>query len=143
MKTEFRAIVLSGLDKQIPAMRQAQLTVAVPTRGWLRAIRESLGMAQRSVGAAMGMKQQAYRLLEQREMLGAATIDTLRRAANALDCDFVYFLVPKQRSGRTFSDLAATHDPQYSNRLATEHSMALEGQGLRVEEPGAPDLPAP
>jgi predicted DNA-binding mobile mystery protein A len=131
MNPEIRNVLIRGLDEQIPSMQQAQGAVTVPMRGWLRAIREALGMTQKEVGVAMGMRQQAYRLVEGREMRGAVTIETLRRAAGALDCELVYFLMPRQSAARTFGELAAVHDPSRENQRATEHSMALEGQDVR------------
>jgi predicted DNA-binding mobile mystery protein A len=141
MNHEIRQVLLEGLDRQVPAMRQTQTMVPAPSRGWLRAVREALGMTQRSVGAAMGIKQQGYRLVEGREARGAVTIDTLRRAADALDCELVYFLVPKQEAAPTFTSLASAHDHSHSNKRATEHSMKLEGQGKPVEIPPKPNQP--
>jgi predicted DNA-binding mobile mystery protein A len=135
MNSGIRDIILKGLDKQIPAMQQAKNDVAMPVRGWLRAIREAFGITQKDAGIKMGMRQQGYRLVEEREIRGAVTIDTLRRAADALDCELVYFLLPKKGAARTFSDLAISHDPSHENRRATEHSMMLEGQGTRPANP--------
>ena len=143
MNGEIRNVLIRGLDEQIPLMQQAQNAIKVPMRGWLRAIREALGVTQKEVGVTMGMKQQAYRLVEGREMRGAVTIDTLRRAAGALDCELVYFLVPKQSAGRTFGELAAALDPSHENRRATEHSMALEGQDVRPADSPKLDQAAP
>ena len=43
----------------------------------------------------MGLSQPAVTQLERSEVAGRAHLDTLRRAAEALDCDFVYALVPR------------------------------------------------
>jgi predicted DNA-binding mobile mystery protein A len=135
MNDEIRTVILKGLDRQVPAMQQARNDVVMPARGWLRAVREAFGITQKNAGTKMGMRQQAYRLVEEREMRGAVTIDTLRRAADALDCELVYFLLPKHGAASTFSDLATSHDPSHENQRATDHSMMLEGQGTRPANP--------
>jgi predicted DNA-binding mobile mystery protein A len=143
MNIEFRDVLIEGLDHQVSTMRQVQNALAVPARGWLRAIREAIGLTQREAGERIGTKQQPYSLLEKREMRGAVTIDTLRRAAGALDCELVYFLIPKQGAASTFGELADAHDPSRANRRATEHSMTLEGQGVRPTNPPIRDQPSP
>lgn len=139
MKTEMRAVLLKGLDEHLPTMR----TFPVPARGWLRAVRDALGLSQRQVAKKLGMRQQPYAAMEEREKGGTVTLETLERAAGALDCDLVYYLVPKPGLAQTFTELAAKHDPAQAHRRATEHSMALEGQGaVKSKQPrrgqGAP-----
>jgi predicted DNA-binding mobile mystery protein A len=100
-----------------------------PTKGWLRAARQALGLTQSQMAKKLGMKQQAYANIEVREQREKVTLETLRRAAGALDCDLVYAFVPKKAVAPTFSELAARYDSGLAMRNATEHSMALEGQG--------------
>ena len=135
--------MLKALDRQIPAMRQIFPALAVPSKGWLRAVREAMGMSQRDVAAKIGIKQQPYAAFELREVKGTITIESLQRAAGALDCDVVYFLVPKQGVASNFSELAAQHDPGLEHLRATEHSMGLEGQGVGDLAPKKPEQDTP
>src|SRR5450755_849942 len=66
-----------------------------PPRGWIRAIREALGMSTTELAARMGISQSRIPELERGEVAGSVKLDTLGRAANALDCDLVYVLVPR------------------------------------------------
>src|SRR5262245_27532719 len=66
-----------------------------PPRGWVRAIRDALGMSSRQLANRMGQSQPAVTKLERSEASGGARLDSLRRAADALDCDLVYALVPR------------------------------------------------
>jgi DNA-binding XRE family transcriptional regulator len=81
MNAEIQTIILKGLDRQLPAMQQAHLGLEVPSKGWLRAVRGALGLTQRKVAAKLRMKQQPYAAIEEREMSGTVTLETLRRAA--------------------------------------------------------------
>jgi len=70
--------------------------------------------------------------LEQDEPSGALTLRTMRQVAEALDCTFVYALVPRsslEESVKTQVRLVAAERLQ---RVA--HTMLLEAQGLSAEE---------
>jgi len=123
-----RRSLIQVLDA-VPGATMASASTLVPSKGWLRAVREALGLTQSQMAKNLGMKQQAYANTEVREQKEKITLSTLRRAAGALDCDLVYALVPRKAVGSSFSELAAKQDPHYSMLRATEHSMALEGQG--------------
>ena len=66
-----------------------------PEHGWIREIRVALGMTSRQLAHRMGESQSAVSQLEQSEVSDRARLETLRRAADALDCNLVYTLVPK------------------------------------------------
>ncbi len=68
---------------------------ARPHRGWVRAIRDALGMSSTELAARMGISQQTVPSLERSELHDTIKLETLRRAAGALDCDLVYVLVPR------------------------------------------------
>src|SRR5450432_4858455 len=70
--------------------------LARPPRGWVRAVREALGMSTAAVAARLGITAGAVTRLEQSEAADRARLETLRRAADALGCDLVYLLVPRR-----------------------------------------------
>lgn len=133
MTPEHRKALVQALDVAITG-GIATASVNAPSKGWLRAARQSLGLTQSKAAKKLGIRQQAYANIEVREQKEKVTLETLRRAAGALDCDLVYAFVPKKAIAPTFSELASKHDPDLAMRRATEHSMALEGQGRRGEE---------
>ena len=67
-----------------------------PHRGWIRAIRDALGMSSTELAARMGVSQQTVAEFERSELQDTMKLETLRRAADALDCDLTYFLVPRR-----------------------------------------------
>ena len=69
-----------------------------PPHGWARAIREALGMSAAALAARMGTTAGAVTRLEQSEAGDRIRLDTLHRAADALECDLVYLLVPRRPS---------------------------------------------
>src|SRR3989338_4628511 len=67
-----------------------------PARGWIRAVREALGMSTAQLAKRMGVRQPSIVDLERSEEKGSIELATLRRVAEALDCTVAYALVPNQ-----------------------------------------------
>jgi predicted DNA-binding mobile mystery protein A len=67
-----------------------------PPAGWLRAIRKALGMTSGVLAGRLGVTASGARKLERAEAADAITLGTLRRVAEALDCDLQYALVPRR-----------------------------------------------
>jgi predicted DNA-binding mobile mystery protein A len=126
MSADIRAILLEGLQGKIEALNAARPAAARPARGWLRAVREATGLTQGDVAAKMAVKRQSYAQFEGAEEAGAISLASLRRAAEAMGCELVYFVVPRESVARTYADLAQIHDPAAMHLKATEHSMALK-----------------
>lgn len=124
------AIVRQGLDARLPELLNAQKSAVRPTRGWLRAVREAIGAKQEAVAKHMGVKRQTYARLEETETQGSLSLASLQKAAAAMDCEVVYYLVPKPALARNYTELASKHDPKFRHLQATEHSMALENQAV-------------
>lgn len=124
------AIVRKGLDERLPVLREATAAAVRPTRGWLRAVREAIGAKQGPIAQRMGVQRQSYARFETNEASGAISLNTLQKAADAMDCDVVYYLVPRPKVAMTYADLARRHDPKFKHLQASEHSMALEDQAV-------------
>jgi predicted DNA-binding mobile mystery protein A len=129
MESEIRSIILEGLEQKVAALNGVRSTASRPARGWLRAIREAIGLTQDGAASAMGVRRQSFAQFEKAEADETISLGSLSRAAAALDCEVVYFLVPKGQGDRTYVDLAAAHDPASAHRRATDHSMDLKGGG--------------
>lgn len=100
-----------------------------PARGWVSAVRSALGMTSRQLAARMGMRQPSLIALEKAEAAGTISLNTLRRAAEALDCELAYVLIPRTSLDETVRRRARAIAEAHV--AATSHSMDLEGQGIR------------
>ncbi len=106
----------------------AVLSLQRPPQGWIKAVREALGMTTAQLARRLGVSQPAVVLLEQSEALGHMKLETLARAAAALDCRLVYALVPNEPlEQRVQSRRREIAEQQLE---AVEHSMALENQSV-------------
>lgn len=128
--SDMKAIVRKGLDERLPILREATTAAIRPTRGWLRAVREAIGARQDAVAKRMSVQRQSYARLETTEARGTISLSTLQKAAAAMDCDVVYYLVPRAGVAKTYAELARRHDPKFKHLQASEHSMALEDQAV-------------
>lgn len=133
MRDEFRNLRLKQLDRTLEPFRAAR-RISRPQKGWLRAIREAVGISAGDLARTLGTSRQLPLQLEKAEAEDRITLKSLRTAANALDCDLVYALVPK---AGTMEELIENRARAQARKqvLGVEHSMALEDQAVgRIEE---------
>ena len=104
-----------------------------PPVGWLRAIRETLGMTSAALGQRLGITASGVRKLEQAEAADAITLATLRRMAEALDCELHYFLVPRQPLRQMRRRQALRQAQQWQERAGrTMAQEILRSSGTRL-----------
>lgn len=116
------------LDRRFSEIRETLRGAERPARGWIKAIREALGMTTAQLAARMGVAQPRIAELEKREAARVVTLQSLERAAEALDCRLVYIFVPKDSLEERINMRAeAVADLHLS---AVDHTMRLEKQGV-------------
>jgi predicted DNA-binding mobile mystery protein A len=130
MKTNFTELKLRQLDASLDRWRSADLPPRPPT-GWIKAIREGLGMAATHLASRLGVTTSTVTRLESSEADDTITLATLRRAAEALGCEVQYALVPKQSLAATLQSRATTLARR--QMAAVSHTMALEAQATAPE----------
>jgi predicted DNA-binding mobile mystery protein A len=99
-----------------------------PPAGWLRAIRQALGMTSAVLAARLEITASGVRKLEQAEATDAITLGTLRRVAEALDCDLHYMLLPRRPLREMKRRQAMRLAKQWQQRAG--RTMALEAQSI-------------
>jgi predicted DNA-binding mobile mystery protein A len=103
-----------------------------PVRGWIKAVRDALGMTTAQLAKRLGVTQPSVVAMEQSEAKGTIELATLRRVAEALDCTLVYALVPNKPLEVTVRGRARAF---LRRRLApVEHSMLLEDQVVKQND---------
>lgn len=122
-------IARTMLDRRLSPLRAERTRMTAPLGGWSKAIRTALGMTVQDLANRLGIAGSVLSRLEAREQKGTIQLDSLRRLADAMNCDLVYALVPRQ-------PLQEMVDQQRA-RAATELEaksrahMRLEGQEER------------
>lgn len=103
-----------------------------PVKGWIRAIRDALGMNGRQLADRLGEHRSRTKQIEKQELTGSLTLKTMRKTAESLDCIFVYGFVPRTSLEETVHFRAKQ---VAARRLArASHLMGLEDQALNTTE---------
>ena len=115
------------LDKRFVAF--APLANALrPEKGWIKAVREALGMTTAQLGKRLGVSQQRAAMVEKAEADGSITLKSLEQAAQTLGCRVIYVLYPEEPLTQTLRARAeAVADQQLR---AVEQTMRLEDQSV-------------
>jgi predicted DNA-binding mobile mystery protein A len=124
-----RLLPLQQVDKTLAPWHS--LPRSRPSGGWLRAVRQALGMTTRQLAKSVGVSQAAVVDAERTEAKGDITLATLQRYAAALDCELSYALVPK----RPLQEVVEERADRIARDqvLRVKHSMALEDQSTSKE----------
>lgn len=138
MKKELRQRARQRLDERLSSLNPPERFVP-PPKGWVRAIRDALGMTGLQLATRMKVRPQTVEAMEKSEVSGSIQLSTLRRAAEALDCTLVYALVPNS-SLEGAVKARARKIAERELRLVA-HTMKLEaqetgeaGKAERIEE---------
>ena len=127
MISNARQMARQNLDRRFASIGKIN-NFARPSRGWIKAIREALGMTAAQFGQRLGVTQQRALAIEQAEARNAITLDTLERSAQALGCRLVYTLVPHEPLEAMVKNQSLAAAKKQLER--TQHTMALEAQSL-------------
>jgi predicted DNA-binding mobile mystery protein A len=126
MRNDIHQRARQRLDERLRPLKPTD-RFQVPPKGWIRAVREALGMTGRQFARRLQVSPQSVDALEKSEAHGAIKIETLRRAAEALDCTLVYALVPNTSLEEAVRERARKLALRDLGRVA--HTMKLEAQG--------------
>lgn len=130
---------LNNMDWSLRKMRSKQIEKAViglsalsrPQTGWVKTIRETLGMNTRQLGERCGVTSERIIRIESDETQGRTTIATLEKLAKAMNCKFVYGFVPNSKIIE-FIEKTAENKARIQ-LMQTSHHMALEDQEVSKE----------
>lgn len=127
MQNTLRQRARQRLDERLASLKPENRLVP-PPKGWIRAIRDALGMTGPQFAARLKITPQSVGDIEKSEATGSIQLKTLSRAAEALGCTLVYALVPKTSLEDTVQVRARRIALAELQRVA--HTMKLEDQGV-------------
>jgi predicted DNA-binding mobile mystery protein A len=126
MRADIRQKARQRLDERLLPLKTSD-RFKNPPKGWIRAIRDALGMSGVQFARRLKVSPQSVDALEKSEANGTIKIETLRRAAEALGCTLVYALVPNSSLDASVQERARARALQDLGRVS--HTMKLEAQG--------------
>ena len=134
MKASIRSKARKELDNRLVSADpiRPETRYKPPSKGWVRAIRDALGMSSEQLARRVSLRSQSIDDWEKAEVNGSIQLRTLRRAADALDCTLVYALIPKS----TLEGLVQSRARNIAIRdlKRVSHTMKLENQATEVDD---------
>jgi len=131
MADGFKRLMRKQLQENLDSFADL-INKPLPKKGWIRTIREALGMSSYVLADRFGCSRVNITSMEQREKKKTISLETLEQAAQAMNCKLVYCFVPtepisilREKQARSI----AKKRIEFIN-----HSMKLEQQGLSKKQ---------
>lgn len=90
----FDTLALSLVEKRFNSIRKAAKDAKVKP-GWIHYTRQAMGMTLKKLAERAGVSKATVAQAERSEQQSKATIATMKKMAEAMNCEFVYAFVPK------------------------------------------------
>ncbi|MBL0311069.1 MAG: mobile mystery protein A [Bacteroidetes bacterium] len=119
-------LLIQQLNRKMAAYASLKQVAAPPT-GWIKAIRNALGMSLQQLGNKLSITKQSVQEIEQREKDGSITIKSLKEVARVMDMQLVYGFVPNDGSLDALIDRKAK-DLAKQIVMRSSQTMKLEDQ---------------
>jgi predicted DNA-binding mobile mystery protein A len=100
-----------------------------PPEGWLRTVRNALGMSGAELAKKMGVTRARVTQAEHAELAGGITLKSMQATAEAMGCRFVYAIIPPSEHIEDIITAQARKKAMAIVGTASTH-MALENQKL-------------
>lgn len=130
MKNQMRELHLKHVGSRLKAISN-QDKIGKPPMGWIRFIREALQMSSKALAKRVGVGPNTLSEAEKAEVMETITLKRLRKIADSLNCELVYYLLPRDEI-RTMVEQQARHLSLQKVMTAQSH-MELEDQAVSKE----------
>ena len=128
MKTHFtNELTLTQIDRRFEALRSMKDKSQV-REGWIKFMRNALGMTINDLAKLLSLSRIRVAQAERGEAEGKITIATLKKMAEAMDCEFIYSFVPKKDIRTAIHDKAVAKATEILS--TAELHMKLEDQAV-------------
>jgi len=124
MKAKHKKLAREQLNATLKRFEPLKTQVS-PAKGWVRAIRDALGMTGGQLATRLNVNKQRVSRIEKDEKRGKVKLETLRNVAEAMDCIFVYGFVPRDSLEQIVREQA---------KLVAKKRIAQSDQAMRLEK---------
>lgn len=125
---KMQKLIRLQLNKQFDEIKGV-LKFDRPLLGWIKTLRNAFGMTAVQLAKRMKISQARVSSIESAEIEGSLTLNTMNEAAKALNCKFVYFLIPENN----LDDIIKAQAIKVAIKNNKSHSMGLENQSVEQE----------
>ena len=124
-----RIMQIRALDKKTSSLSDAKNIVPKGV-SWINTVREAIGMTAVQLAKRLGVTQPRIAKMEINEE--NLKLSTMKKVAQAMNCDFVYYFKPKT----TFQDIVQIQAKKKAEEILLDVNlnMALENQDIQTKE---------
>ena len=124
-----RVLQIRALDKKTSDLKSAK-NIVLQSSGWIKTVREAIGMTVSQLAARLGVTQPRITKMESNE--DNLKLSTMKKAAEAMNCEFVYYFKPRT----TFQNLVEEQAQKKAAEVlkTVNVNMALENQEIAEDE---------
>ncbi len=123
-----KKILRRSYQKKFDLFRKVM--IARPQQGWLKTIREFLGMTTTQLAKRLEISQPRIIAMEKNER--NVKISTMERIADTLNCDFSYAFVPRENIDDIIYNQAKKKAKKILNKV--NKNMGLENQLAKTDD---------
>ena len=121
-----KTLIQKQMDELIQSFVSGKQS-ARTSAGWIQSARLALGMSLRQLAERVGVSVSALTNFEKREQADSVSLATLKKAANAMDMELVYYFKPKDGSIKNAVEKQARKKAQEILNQSNQ-TMKLEDQ---------------
>ena len=107
-------------------------SIHTPSEGWLRTTRKALGIPPKVIYERLGITKNEFFRTERAETENTLTLQKLRMAAKAMDCELHYAIVPRSTVKEVIENKAKRHAVKMLQSASMQ--MAMEDQVTSMEQ---------
>ncbi|MBQ7166165.1 MAG: mobile mystery protein A [Treponema sp.] len=124
-----RVLQIKALDKKTSSLNSADNIIPCGA-SWINTVREAIGMTASQLAKRLGVTQPRVAKMEANEE--NLKLSTMKKAAAALDCEFVYYFKPRT----TFQNIVEEQAVKKAAEIlkSVNLNMTLENQGFSTDE---------
>lgn len=127
------AVVLKQYQSKVnQTLKQFEGYAMPSSEGWIKTVRKALGMSGTQLANRLGVTKGRVSQAESAELSGSATLKSMQNMAQAMNCRFVYAIIPEKEIESVIRDRATLKAKEQVRAASTQ--MALEAQALSDEQ---------
>lgn len=131
MRDEFKKLMREQVQEKLKCYADLASN-EVPRKGWIRTLRDALGLSSAALAKRIGCSQANVVAMEKRERNKTISLEALEKVAQAMNCKLVYSIVPLEPINKILEKQARKIAKQQIHIL--NRSMALEEQALTSKQ---------
>ena len=131
MTDSFKKLMRQQIQERVNKFLDLTMFPA-PKSGWIKTIRNALGMTSYQLAKRMGSSRTNISKIEKSEQKGSISLAMLEQIAQTLNCKLVYCLVPVKPFDKILEDRAKMIAKKKIGLV--NYSMILEQQGLTSKQ---------